>query len=75
LKTVRYAEFSIPSCHRGSNELIHIGKNLLPFLSTYIPHLQTLRLWRQDDFLWTFRMYISKEIFRTEVSIVDRQLL
>ncbi|CAF1452137.1 unnamed protein product [Rotaria sordida] len=40
LSTVRYAEFCLPTCHYGSNEVIHIGKNLAPFLSTY-------------DFPWT----------------------
>ncbi|CAF2964366.1 unnamed protein product, partial [Rotaria sp. Silwood2] len=53
LSTVQCAEFGIPSCHYGSNESIHIGKNLVPFLSTYMPHLQILRLWRPDDFPWT----------------------
>ncbi|CAF1480169.1 unnamed protein product [Adineta steineri] len=53
LNTVEYVEFYIPSCHRATNEGIHIGKNLVPFLSTYMPQLQTLRLWRSDDFPWT----------------------
>ncbi|CAF4062206.1 unnamed protein product, partial [Rotaria sordida] len=53
LNTVRYAEFSLPSCHRGSNQSIHIGKSLVPFLKTYMPHLQTLHLWKLDDFPWT----------------------
>ncbi|CAF4748963.1 unnamed protein product, partial [Rotaria magnacalcarata] len=53
LNTVEYAEFKISGCHRDSNELIRIGKNLVPFLSTYMPHLQTLCLWRPDDFPWT----------------------
>ncbi|CAF3286635.1 unnamed protein product [Rotaria socialis] len=53
LNTVQYAEFKIPGCHRDSNELIRIGKNLVPFLSTYMAHLQTLCLWRPDDFPWT----------------------
>ncbi|CAF3755553.1 unnamed protein product [Rotaria sp. Silwood1] len=52
LSTVRYAEFCLPSCHNGY-ETIHIGKRLVPFISTYMPHLQTLRLWRPDDFPWT----------------------
>ncbi|CAM4768236.1 unnamed protein product [Rotaria magnacalcarata] len=52
LNTVRYAEFCLPSCHNGY-ETIHIGKRLVPFISTYMPHLQTLRLWRPDDFSWT----------------------
>jgi hypothetical protein len=58
---VRYAEFRLRSCHRGPNKLIHIGKHLVPFLSTYMPRLQTLRLWRPDDFPWTTGMYILDE--------------
>ncbi|CAM4840050.1 unnamed protein product [Rotaria magnacalcarata] len=53
LSSVQYAEFCLPSCHRGYNNANHIGKKLVPFLSTYMPHLQTLRLWRPDDFLFT----------------------
>ncbi|CAF3887456.1 unnamed protein product [Rotaria sordida] len=53
LNSVRYAEFCLPSCHYGFNKANHIGKCLVPFLSTYMPHLQTLRLWRPDDFPWT----------------------
>ncbi|CAF3478953.1 unnamed protein product, partial [Rotaria sp. Silwood2] len=45
--------FCVPSCHRGSNDVIGVGKNLVPFLARDIPYLQTLRLWRPDDFLWT----------------------
>ncbi len=66
MNTVRYAEFSIPSCHGDTNESIHIGKNLVPFLSTYMPNLQTLRLWRPDDFPWTSSMYIYNEISHSE---------
>ncbi|CAF4543994.1 unnamed protein product, partial [Rotaria socialis] len=53
LTTVRHAEFRLHSCHIGSNKLIHDGKNLIYLLSTYTPYLQTLRLWRNDDFPWT----------------------
>ncbi|CAF4061895.1 unnamed protein product [Rotaria sp. Silwood1] len=53
LNSVRCAEFGVPSCHYGSNDSIHIGKNLVSFLSTHMPHLQTLHLWRPDDFPWT----------------------
>ncbi|CAF3068386.1 unnamed protein product [Rotaria sp. Silwood2] len=53
LHTVQFAEFSISSCNFGTNEAIHTGKHLVPFLSTYMPNLQTLRLWRPDDFPWT----------------------
>ncbi|CAF3948420.1 unnamed protein product [Rotaria sp. Silwood2] len=53
LNTVRHARFTLPSCHHGSNESIRIGEQLVPFLSTYMPHLQTLHLSRPDDFPWT----------------------
>ncbi|CAF4062873.1 unnamed protein product, partial [Rotaria sordida] len=53
LSSVQYVEFSIPSCHRNSNESANIGKHLVPFLKLHMPHLQTLRLWRPDDFPWT----------------------
>ncbi|CAF4429360.1 unnamed protein product, partial [Rotaria sp. Silwood2] len=53
LNTVQYAEFCLPSCNYGCSEQVRIGKNLVPFLSTYMPLLQTLHLWRPDDFLWT----------------------
>ncbi len=58
MSTVQYAEFCLPGCHSGSNEAIRIGKQLVPFLSTYMPHLQTLRLWRPDDFPWTSSKFI-----------------
>ena len=58
LSTVRYVEFGLPSCHNGSNKEVHIGKHLVPFLSTYMPHLQTLRLWRADDFPWTSSKFV-----------------
>ncbi|CAF4466902.1 unnamed protein product [Rotaria socialis] len=45
LSTVQYAEFRLPSCYYGDNNAVSIGKHLVPFLSTYMPHLQTLRLW------------------------------
>ncbi|CAF1115066.1 unnamed protein product [Rotaria sp. Silwood1] len=45
LSSVRYAEFCLPSCHYGYNKANHIGKYLVPFLSTHMPRLQTLRLW------------------------------
>jgi hypothetical protein len=53
LDTVRYAEFGISSCNIGRKDSIDVGKRLVPFLSIYMPHLQTLRLWRPDDFPWT----------------------
>ncbi|CAF3698932.1 unnamed protein product [Rotaria socialis] len=53
LTSVVYAEFCISSCNRGNNESIHIGKHLVPLLNTHMPNLQTLKLWRPDDFPWT----------------------
>ncbi|CAF0797340.1 unnamed protein product [Adineta steineri] len=53
LSTVRHVEFCLTSCYYGSNESIQMGKNLIPFLSRYMPYLQILRLWRDDDFAWT----------------------
>ncbi len=61
LNTVRYAEFGIPSCNSDHNESIHIGKHLVPVLRTFMPHLQTLCLWRPDDFPWTSSMKINIE--------------
>jgi len=58
LSTVRYAEFALPSRHMGRGEVAHIGEHLVPFLSTYMPHLKTLRLWRRDDFPWTTSKFI-----------------
>ncbi len=62
LSTVRYVEFVLPSCHKGRGEVARVGKHLVPFLSTYMPHLQTLRLWRPDDFPWTTSKFILKQI-------------
>ncbi len=59
LSTVRYVEFCLPSCHRGY-ETVNLGKHLAPFLNTYMPHLQTLCLWRSDDFPWTSNKFILK---------------
>ncbi|CAF4789155.1 unnamed protein product [Rotaria sp. Silwood1] len=53
LSTVQHAEFGIPSCNLGNYESIYVGKHLVPFLNGYMPHLQTLCLWRPDDFPWT----------------------
>ena len=61
LSTVRCAEFSIPSCHCGSNYSIHSGRNLVPIISDYMPRLQTLRLSRPDDFPWTSGKFILSE--------------
>jgi hypothetical protein len=58
LSTVRYVEFGLPSCHRSRGDIVRIGKYLVPFLKTYMPHLQTLRLWRPDDFPWTTSKFI-----------------
>ncbi|CAF5154487.1 unnamed protein product, partial [Rotaria sp. Silwood1] len=51
--SLRYAAFGISSCHIGADSSTHIGKQLVPFLNTYMPYLQTSRLWRPDDFPWT----------------------
>ncbi|CAF3872983.1 unnamed protein product, partial [Rotaria sp. Silwood1] len=53
LSTVRHVEFGITSCNIGNNESIHIGKHLVSILSIFMAHLQTLCLWRPDDFPWT----------------------
>ncbi|CAM4849521.1 unnamed protein product, partial [Rotaria magnacalcarata] len=53
LRTVQYVELGIPSCNRGPKKSTHLGKRLVPLLITYMPYLQTLRLWRPDDFPWT----------------------
>ncbi|CAF4074295.1 unnamed protein product, partial [Rotaria magnacalcarata] len=53
LRTVQYVELGIPSCNRGPKKSTHLGKRLVPLLITYMPYLQTLRLWRPDDFSWT----------------------
>ncbi len=64
LSNIQCAEFGIPSCYYGSNDSVHIGKNLVPFLSTYMPQLQTLYLWRPDDFAWTSSKFIlDKNLF------------
>ncbi|CAF4135573.1 unnamed protein product, partial [Rotaria sordida] len=64
LSTIRHAEFGLSSCHAGSNESIDIGQNLVPLLGTHMPYLQTLRLWRADDFPWTS----SEEIFLIRIN-------
>ncbi|CAF1403041.1 unnamed protein product [Rotaria magnacalcarata] len=53
LSTVRYVEFSLPSCHNSSQREILMCKQLVPFLKQYMPYLQTLHIWRPDDFPWT----------------------
>ncbi|CAF3377700.1 unnamed protein product, partial [Rotaria sp. Silwood2] len=72
LNSVQYVEFYIPSCHIGLNEQIRIGKNLVPFLSTYMPHLRTLRLWRSDDFPWTSNEHMN--IFEQDPCQLMKQL-
>ncbi|CAF3190305.1 unnamed protein product [Rotaria sp. Silwood2] len=59
LSSVRCAEFCLPSCHYGFNNANHIGKHLVSLISTYMPHLQTLRLWRPDDFPWTSTQHVN----------------
>jgi hypothetical protein len=61
LSTVRHAEFGIASCNFGYDVSVQIGKHLVPFLNIYMPHLQTLRLWRPDDFPWTSSKFIFKQ--------------
>lgn len=61
LSTVHHAEFGIPSCHIGTNESVQIGKNLVPLLSTFMPNLKTLFLWRPDDFPWTSSKFSFKQ--------------
>ncbi|CAF3281682.1 unnamed protein product, partial [Rotaria sp. Silwood2] len=53
LNSIRYVEFGISSCNIGADSSAHFGKHLVPFLNTYMPYLQILRLWRPDDFPWT----------------------
>ncbi|CAF3219810.1 unnamed protein product, partial [Rotaria sp. Silwood2] len=60
LNSVQYTEFCLSSCNYGSNDSIRIGKTLVSFLGSYFPYLETLRLWRPDDFPWTS----SKSIFQ-----------
>ena len=50
---VRHAVFGLQSCHTGNNDLIRAGGQLVTCLSTLMPNLETLRLWRADDYLWT----------------------
>jgi hypothetical protein len=40
----------------------------VPFLSTYMPHLQTLRLWREDDFPWTSSKFIQNKSTKKDYS-------
>ena len=63
MDAVQYAEFGIPSCHRGNNESIHIGQHLVPFLNSYMSHVHTLRLWRPDDFPWTSSKCVWENFF------------
>jgi hypothetical protein len=55
-----------------ANDLIRVGKNLVPFLRRHMPRLQTLRLWRPDDFPWTSSMYLYifsiEQVFNNESS-------
>jgi len=76
LNTVRYAEFGLSSCNVGENASTQIGKHLMPFLNTHMPYLQTLRLWRPDDFPWTsskfnfqlttIKIFSSYNVFKVE---------
>ncbi|CAF5159574.1 unnamed protein product, partial [Rotaria sp. Silwood1] len=46
-------EFGIASCNVGDDASTRTGRHLVPFLNTHMPYLQTLHLWRPDDFPWT----------------------
>ncbi|UJR38484.1 hypothetical protein I4U23_031152 [Adineta vaga] len=72
LSSVRYVEFTIPSCNTGSNESTHVGKHLVPFLKMYMPHIQTLRLWRPDDFSWTTAQQVT--VFEQDLCQLVEQL-
>ncbi|CAF4679218.1 unnamed protein product [Rotaria sp. Silwood2] len=72
LTTTRYAEFGIPSCNLGRNESIPIGKHLVLLLSTYMPHLHALQLWRPDDFSWTSHDHVT--VFEQDLSQLVEQL-
>ncbi|CAF4369699.1 unnamed protein product, partial [Rotaria sp. Silwood2] len=72
LNTVRYAEFSISSCNIGNDHSIQIGKFLVPILNTYMPYLQTLRLWRPDDFPWTSNEHVI--VFEQDLCQLFEQL-
>ncbi|CAM4786287.1 unnamed protein product [Rotaria magnacalcarata] len=66
LINVRYLEFCVPSCNYGENETVLLGKNLVPFLSKYMPYLQTLCLWKRDDFPWSSTRRWLKYLKTTE---------
>ncbi|CAF3698203.1 unnamed protein product [Rotaria sp. Silwood1] len=70
LSNVRYTEFSLPSCRRGTNESVHLGKYLVPFLSKHMPYLQTLCLWKPDDFPWSS---IRPDFNRARYELLARQ--
>ncbi|CAF3645100.1 unnamed protein product [Rotaria socialis] len=61
LSTVRYVEFSLPSCHNSSKREILMCKQLVPFLKQYMPYLQTLHIWRPDDFPWTSSKFTANK--------------
>ncbi|CAF1469393.1 unnamed protein product [Rotaria sp. Silwood1] len=72
LNTVRYAEFSISSCNVGNNDSTQIGELLVPILNIYMPYLQTLRLWRPDDFPWTSNEHVI--VFEQDLCQLVEQL-
>ncbi|CAF4592800.1 unnamed protein product, partial [Rotaria socialis] len=61
LSTVRYVEFSLPSCHNSSKREILMCKQLVPFLKKYMPYLKTLHIWRPDDFPWTSSKFTANK--------------
>ncbi|CAF4534545.1 unnamed protein product, partial [Rotaria sp. Silwood2] len=72
LITVRHIEFCLASCNYGLDESAHIGKNLIPLLTSYTPYLQSLRLWRVDDFPWTSIEHVA--VFQQDLSQLVNQL-
>lgn len=66
IRTVRYLECHVPSATHGDDERVQIGKNLTPFLAEYTPCLQTLCLWRHDDFAWTSSKFSLKKNLKQE---------
>ncbi|CAF2967424.1 unnamed protein product [Rotaria sp. Silwood2] len=72
LSTVRYVEFCLPSCYIGSLESFHVGKSLVPFLSNYMPYLQTLCIWKPDDLSWTYTERVN--VFKEDLCQLTEQL-
>ncbi|CAF5224328.1 unnamed protein product [Rotaria magnacalcarata] len=73
LINVRYLEFCVPSCNYGENETVLLGKNLVPFLSKYMPYLQTLCLWKRDDFPWSSMESLNGEKFSRQSADISQK--